>query len=111
MYLEVKKEEHNYDSQIQSKKWNKNYTRDAFTDGKKSSKVPLIYCKISKHGERWKQSNKLTGDEKYSLLNTHTLTQPVQILLSQKQKTSSEFFSEFLKSTLNLEHLKKRWPW
>ena len=52
MYLGVKKQEVNYDSQISSQKCNKEYTRDAFTDGKKSSKVQLIYFKISKHGER-----------------------------------------------------------
>ena len=33
--------------------------------------------------------------------------QPIQILLSQKQKTSSQFFSAFLKSTLNFEHSRK----
>ena len=52
MYLGVKKQEVNYDSQISSQKCNKEYNRDAFTDGKKSSKVQLIYFKISKHGER-----------------------------------------------------------
>ena len=46
----------------------------------------------------------LTDDEKYSLLYRENLTQPIQILLSQKQKTFSEFFSAFLKYTLNFEH-------
>ena len=46
----------------------------------------------------------LTDDEKYSLLYRDNLTQPIQILLSQKPKTFSESFSAFLKSTLNLEH-------
>ena len=49
----------------------------------------------------------LTDDEKYSLLYRENLTQPIQILLSQKQKTFSPFFSEFLKSTLNFEHFPK----
>ena len=40
-------------------------------------------------------------DDKYSLLNIDNLTQPIQILLSQKQKTPSRFFFAFLKSTLN----------
>ena len=31
----------------------------------------------------------LTDDEKYSLLYRENLTQPIQILLSQKQKTFS----------------------
>ena len=50
----------------------------------------------------------LTDDEKYYLLYRENLTQPIQILLSQKQKTFSQFFSEFLKSTLNFEHFQKK---
>ena len=46
----------------------------------------------------------LTDVEKYSLLYRENLTQPIQILLSQKRKTLSQFFSAFLKSTLNFEH-------
>ena len=52
--------------------------------------------------------NTLTDDDKYSLLYRDNLTQPIQILLSQKQKTVSEFFSAFLKSTLNSEHFQKK---
>ena len=50
----------------------------------------------------------LTDDEKYSLHFRENLTQPIQILLSQKQKTFSEFFAVFLKSTLNFEHCQKK---
>ena len=50
----------------------------------------------------------LTDDEKYSLLHRENLTQPIQILLSQKQNTFSQFFSEFLKSTLNFEHFQTK---
>ena len=50
----------------------------------------------------------LTNDEKYSLLHRENLTQPIQILLSQKQKTFSQFFSEFSKSTLNFEHFQRK---
>ena len=50
----------------------------------------------------------LTDDEKYSLLYRENLTQPIQILLSQKQKTFSQFFSAFLKSTLNFAHFQKK---
>ena len=50
----------------------------------------------------------LTDDEEYSLLYRHKSTQAIQILLSQKQKTFSEFFSAFLKSTLNFEHSGKK---
>ena len=51
--------------------------------------------------------NTLTDDDKYCLLYRDNLTQPIQILLSQKQKTFSQFFSPFLKSTLNFEHFQK----
>ena len=50
----------------------------------------------------------LTDDEKYSLLYRENLTQPIQILLSQKRKTFSEFFSAFLKDTLNFAHFQKK---
>ena len=52
--------------------------------------------------------NTLTEDDKYCLLYRDNLTQPIEILLSLKQKTFSGFFSAFLKSTLNLEHFQKR---
>ena len=52
--------------------------------------------------------NTLTDDDKYSLLCRDNLMQPIQILLSQKQKTFSRFFSAFLKSTLNFEHSGKK---
>ena len=51
--------------------------------------------------------NTLTPDRKYPLLNRHKLTQPLKILLYQKQKTFSQSFSQFLKSTLNFEHFQK----
>ena len=50
----------------------------------------------------------LTDDEKYSLLYRENLTQPIQILLSNKRKTFSQFFSAFSKSTLNFEHFQKK---
>ena len=52
--------------------------------------------------------NTLTDNHKYCLLYSGNLTQPIQILLSQKQKTFCEFFSTFLKSTLEFENLKKK---
>ena len=52
--------------------------------------------------------NTLTDDKKYSLLHRENLTQPIQILLSQKRKTFSEFFSAFLKYTLNFAHFQKK---
>ena len=52
--------------------------------------------------------NTSSEDDKYCLLYKDNLLQPIQILLSQKQKTFSEFFSPFLKSTLNFEHFQKK---
>ena len=52
--------------------------------------------------------NTLTDDDKYSLLYRDNLTQQIQILLSQKPKTFSQFFSRFLKSTLNFSHFQKK---
>ena len=50
----------------------------------------------------------LTDDEKYSLLHRENLTEPIQILLSKKRKTFSQFFSAFLKSTLNFQHFQTK---
>ena len=40
--------------------------------------------------------NTLTVDEKHYLLNKQNLKEPIQIQLSRKQKTFSEFFFPFL---------------
>ena len=63
----------------------------------------LVLCKIS-----GLFVNTLTDDDKYCLLYRDNLTQRIQILLSQKEKTFSQFFSPFLKSTLNFEHSQKK---
>ena len=52
--------------------------------------------------------NTLTDDNKYSLLYRDNLTQQIQILLSKKPKTFSQFFSAFSKSTLNFAHFQKK---
>ena len=52
--------------------------------------------------------NALTANDKRYLLNRDNLTQPIQMQLSQKQKTFSEFFCAFLKSSLNFEHFQKK---
>ena len=52
--------------------------------------------------------NTLTDDEKYSLLYRDNLTQPIQILLSQKQNTFSQLSSKILKPPLNFEHFQKK---
>ena len=51
--------------------------------------------------------NTFPADEKHYLLNRDNLTQPIQIQLSQKQKTFSQFFFAFLESMLNFKHLPK----
>ena len=52
--------------------------------------------------------NTLTDGDNYCLLYRDNLTQPIQILLSQKQQTFSQFFSLFLKSSLNFEHFQNK---
>ena len=63
----------------------------------------LVICKISRLFP-----NTLSGDGNCSLLNRDKLTQPIQMQVSLKQKTFSQFFSAFLKSSLNFEHFHKK---
>ena len=48
--------------------------------------------------------NTLPTNEKYPVLNRDNLMIPVQMQLSRKQKTFSEFFTAFSKSRLNFQH-------
>ena len=50
----------------------------------------------------------MAGDDKYPVLDRDKLKIPIHMILSQKQKTFSEFFSAFLKSRLNFEHVEKK---
>ena len=53
--------------------------------------------------------NTLTADDKDYLLNRDNIAEPVQMQLSQKQKTFSEFFFfAFLKSIITSKHLPKK---
>ena len=52
--------------------------------------------------------NTLTADGKYSLLNRDNLTQLIQMQLSRKQETFSEYFCAFFKSCLNFEPFQKK---
>ena len=57
--------------------------------------------------------NILTVNDKQYLLNKDNLMQPIQMQLSQKQKTFSQFvffcfFFAFLKSILNFKYLPKK---
>ena len=46
----------------------------------------------------------LNTDDKYSLRNSETLRQLIQMKLSKKQNTFSQLFTLILKSTSNVEH-------
>ena len=50
----------------------------------------------------------MTADDKYSLLNSDNLKQPIPTQLSQKQKAFSGFFLAFSKFTLTFEHFQKK---
>ena len=52
--------------------------------------------------------NTLAADEKYPVLNRDNLTIPIQMQLSQKQKTFSQFFAAFLKSSINFKYFVKK---
>ena len=52
--------------------------------------------------------NILAVNDKHYLLNRDNLPRAIQMQLSQKQKTFSEFFCGFLKSRLNFKHLPKK---
>ena len=52
--------------------------------------------------------NTLIADDKSSLVNRDNFSQPIQILLIQKQNTFSQFFCAFLKSKLNFEHFSQK---
>ena len=52
--------------------------------------------------------NTLAADDKYPALNRDNLTIPIQMQLSQKQKTFSEFLAAFLKSCLNFKYSEEK---
>ena len=52
--------------------------------------------------------NTLTVNDKNYPLNRDTLTLPIHMQLSRKQKTFSQFFFVFLKSIINFEILTKK---
>ena len=66
-------------------------------------KFLLVICKISRLFP-----NTLSADGKYSLLNRDNLTQPIQMQLSRKQKSFSDFLAAFLQSSWNFEHSLKK---
>ena len=53
--------------------------------------------------------NTLAADEKYPVLNRDNLTIPIQMQLSQKQKTFSQIFPAFLEFRSNFEYFEKKY--
>ena len=51
--------------------------------------------------------NTMVANDMYSLLNRDNLTQPVQMILSKKLKTFSEYFSSLFKCSSKIEHFEK----
>ena len=50
----------------------------------------------------------LAADEKYLVLHNDNLTIPIQMQLSEKQKTFSQFSAAFLKCISNFERFDKK---
>ena len=50
----------------------------------------------------------LTANYQYSRNNTENLPLPIEMELSSKLKTFSDFFIAFFESTLTLEHFQKK---
>ena len=67
-------------------------------------KSPLLTCQIL-----GLLVNTLAVDEKYPVLNRDNLTIPIQMQLSQKQKTFSQIFPAFLEFRSNFEHFEKKY--
>ena len=53
--------------------------------------------------------NTRTADKMYRVLNGDNLTIPIKIQLSQKQRTSSQFFAAFLKFRLKFEYFETKY--
>ena len=53
--------------------------------------------------------NTLAADEMYPVRNRDNFTIPIQMQLSQKQKTFSQFFAVFLKFRLNFEYFETKY--
>ena len=52
--------------------------------------------------------NTLTSDGKYPVQGCENLQLPIQMQLSEKRKTFSEFFVPFLDTTSNFEHFERK---
>ena len=52
--------------------------------------------------------NTLTADDKYPFQDSKNLPLGIQIQLSEKRKTFSQFFVQFMQPTSNFKHLEKK---
>ena len=68
-----------------------------------SKKCLLLKCKIL-----GLLVNTLATDEKYPVLNRDNLRIPIQMILSKKQKSCSQFFDAFLKSRSKSRHFERK---
>ena len=64
---------------------------------------PLIFCEISRLFV-----NTLTGDRKYSVQDCENMPLPIQMNLSEKRKTFSQFFGLFLEYTSNFKRFEEK---
>ena len=70
-------------------------------------KYLLLKCQILALLTYW-LANILAANDKYPVLNRVSLTLPVEMQLSQKQKTFSQVFSSFLSSSLNFDYFEQK---
>ena len=64
---------------------------------------PLVLGEMS-----WVFVNTLTGDGKYPVQGCENLQLPIQMQLSEKPKTFSEFFVLFVESISKFKHFEKK---
>ena len=64
---------------------------------------PLVLGEMS-----WVFVNTLTGDGKYPVQDCENLQLPIQMQLSEKPKTFSEFFVLFVESISKFKHFEKK---
>ena len=64
---------------------------------------PLVICEnLGLSGET------LTAKQKYPVCDFENLTSPIQMELSEEQKTFGRFFVQFLESTSNFKHFERK---
>ena len=72
------------------------------------AKIELENIRLSVTGIIGVFVNTSTAKDKYSLGNRKNSLQPIQLILFQKQKYFSQFFTAYLKSKSNVEHFQNK---